>query len=149
MLQSIFFYETGPVVLNSTRKLFMQLCTIVFVENVFALKEELQVAIWYWECHATHMVFLSMSEFIPFIWIAMWLFLLLLIICMRHNNRSVFIPLLDVLWCAFLFNHVYVNDINDKCGNIALIALLNYLSIVIMNEIMSMYVKWSHLYACL
>ena len=60
---------------------------------------------------------------------------------MRCNSRSIFIPLLDVLGCAFLFNHVYVNDINDKCGNIASIALLNYLSIVIMNEIMSMSVK--------
>ena len=42
---------------------------------------------------------------------------------------------------VFLFNHVYVNDINDKCGNIALISLLNYLSIVIMNDIMSMSAK--------
>ena len=45
----------------------MQLCTIVVFEDVFALKEELQIAIDSWECQAAHMVFLSMSEFIPFI----------------------------------------------------------------------------------
>ena len=45
----------------------MQLCTIVVVEDVFALKEELQIAIDIWECQAAHMVFLSMSEFIPLI----------------------------------------------------------------------------------
>ena len=44
----------------------MQLCTIVFVENVSALKEELQVAIDIGSVKAAHMVFLSMSEFIPF-----------------------------------------------------------------------------------
>ena len=65
MLQSIFFYKTGPVVLNSARRLFMQLCTIVLVENVSVLKEELQGAIDIGSVKATHMVFLSMSEFIP------------------------------------------------------------------------------------
>ena len=43
----------------------MQLCTIVVVENVSALKEELQVAIDIGSVKTAHMVFLSMSEFIP------------------------------------------------------------------------------------
>ena len=43
----------------------MQLCTIVFVVNVSALKKELQVAIDIGSVKAAHMVFLSMSEFIP------------------------------------------------------------------------------------
>ena len=43
----------------------MKLHTIVFVENVSALKKELQVAIDIGSVKAAHMVFLSMSEFIP------------------------------------------------------------------------------------
>ena len=65
MLKSIFFYETGLVFLNSAKKLFMQLCTIVVVVNVSALKKELQVAIDIGSVKEAHMVFLSMSEFIP------------------------------------------------------------------------------------
>ena len=75
----------------------MQLCTIVFVENVSALKEELQVAIdigsvkqliWYF--------YLCLNSFLSYE-LLFYYPLLLLIICMRFNSRSIFLPLLDVL----------------------------------------------------
>ena len=140
MLQSIFFYETGPVVLNSTRKLFMQLCTIVFVENVFALKEELQVAIdigsvkqliWYFYLCLNSFLLCELLFDYP---CYCWLYACAVTVDLYSFHYWMF-------YDVFFFNHVYVNDINDQCGNIASIALLHYLSIVIMNEIMSMSVK--------
>ena len=65
MLQSIFFYETGPIVLNLIKKLLFDCALLSLYGNVSALKEELQVAIDIGSVKAAHMVFLSMSEFIP------------------------------------------------------------------------------------
>ena len=118
----------------------MQLCTIVFVENVSALKEELEVVIdigsvkqliWYF--------YLCLNSFLSYEFLYdyscyYWLYTSAVTADLYSFHYWMF-------YDVFLFNHEYVNDINDKCGNIALIALLNYLSIVIMNEIMSMSVK--------
>ena len=109
----------------------MQLCTIVFVENVSALKEESQVAInigsvkqliWYF--------YLCLSSFLSYELLFDYPCYYRIYICALTAVLYSFHYWMFMV--CFSFNHICVDDINDKCSNIALIALFNYLSKVIL-----------------
>ena len=109
----------------------MQLCTIVFVENISALKEELQVAIdigsvkqliWYF--------YLCLNSFLSYELLFDYLCYYRLYVCVLIAVLYSFHYWMFMV--CFAFNHICVDDINEKCSNIALIALLNYLSKVIL-----------------
>ena len=127
----IFFYETGPIILILIRKVFIQMCTIVFFRKHFCVEGRISNSDWYWDWLAAHMVLLSMSELILFIWIVIWsLFLLsdIYILCFNSILYSFHYWMFIV---CFSSNHVCIDDINDKCSNLVLITLFNYLNEVI------------------
>ena len=143
---AIFFYKTGPIILILAKKLLCKCALLSLFESISALEEEFQIAIDVGEWLAAHMVLLSMSEFILFIWIVIWSPLLLSNICMCFNNISLFPLLLDVYGMLFLWSYMYRWYI--KCSNIALIPLFNDLSRVIL-EWIKVHVYWIESSTCL
>ena len=117
----IFFYKTGPIILILAKKLLCQCALLSLFESISALEEEFQIAIDVGEWLAAHMVLLSMSESILFIWIVIWSPLLLtniyiyiyiyiyihLCVCVCFNSISLFSPLLDVYGMLFFWSYIY------------------------------------------
>ena len=142
----IFFYETGPIILILIRKIFIQMCTTICVWKHFCVEGRISNSDWYLDWLAAHMVLLSMSGLILVIWIVIWSLLLLSLIYMCFNNILYAFHYWLFIVC-FSFNHVCIDDINDKCSNLVLITLFNYLDEVIF-EWISMFILQSHLHAC-
>ena len=131
---AIFFYKTRPGILISTRHLLCKCALLSMFKSISALKEESQIAIdigsvyqliWYY--------YLCLNPFFSYELLFDFLYYYRIYVCVLTTVLYSFHYWMFMV--CFSFNHICVDDINDKCSNIALIALFNYLSKVILEWI--------------